>query len=183
MVNVIFATLFVIFSLGLNANEDVDTLLNLRQSQSQAYGTTYTQLEAKVQALLQKHSATSSRSWWQHAIHRFSRLSLQILFILSVWFLIYAMYYFSAQWRLVGIFFTFLTGFLLSLSYYESRLSWGVIKASPASIYMGPDTRYPLCGTIGFLNEVTMIKKHQEWVLVGGHIRGWIRNQDIGYRE
>lgn len=183
MVNRIFTTIFVCWFSFFCMADDVDALNEIRAAQAHAYGSVYSKLEDKAQLILKQNEATSDRAWWHHAIHLISRFTYQLLFIVAVWFLIYTWWYCSAYYIVLGIVLSIITGFLLSLSYYESRLSWGIIKASPASVYIGPDTRYPLCGTLGFLTEVPVHKTHNDWIFVGGRIRGWISSQDIGYRE
>jgi hypothetical protein len=162
---------------------EIETFQAIRRAQKDACGSQYNQLEQQAQTLLRSNHSYSERVWWHHTIHCVSRLLLQIFFILSVWFLFYALWYWSIPRLITALFLIIATGFLLSLSYYESRLKWGIIQTPSASVYLGPDTRYPLCGTLELFTEVPIQAHQQGWVFVNGRIRGWIKNQDIRYTE
>ena len=63
----------------------------------------------------------------------------------------------------------------LAVKYHDRWYAHGIVIQKQGSIFVGPDKKYDVSGTIALADELTILEKRVEWYKVKkGNLSGWV---------
>lgn len=177
----------VFYNMGLiyySLNQLPYALVYLQRAQQNAPSQDYALIAQLVTATNKQLGKPDVASYWYTLLARFvsgvSLLFLQLLF-LGLWYLLF-LCLFSGDKKRKNILLNVIIGLLLALSTVGlfvkaslQRYNGGVVIENEVLLRAGPEMDYDAIGALTNADQVTIIKKVDNWYLIkDGSKRGWI---------
>lgn len=182
----------VLYNMGLNyyaLNQFPQALAYLQRAQQNAPIKDYTLITNQIAHINNQLGKPAYASFWYTFFARFvsgiSLLMLQILF-LTLWYFLWLCFLSKQKKRRRIFLFTLcsilfvMSGIGLFVKASLQRYTGGVIVEKEASLRVGPQSDYEAVDTLVSADQVTIIKKVDNWYLVkSGSKRGWIPKEAL----
>lgn len=139
-------------------------------------------LQHNIMLITQKNPGLSERVC--SLIKALSLSYLQIIF-LGFWFLlfftiIYKRFVYRKTFITLLILFIILLSTIITLKYWLSGTTYGVIVSKQTSLRSGPDTTYQILGTLSETQEVTVQKRSGNYLKISvDRQTGWVEKKNI----
>jgi hypothetical protein len=164
----------------------VQTVKELRNVQRRAQKEDVLKIDTFVDEL--KESAkTSTHKRYSPFIMSFYSVFLalpwmvwQIFFIALWWALLFCGSLVSMRYRILLLALFISAGLVVLGGMYVRDGEWALVKKPQVTMYIGPDTEYPVKVTLFFLEEVYPLKNKERWYYVWSPLgSGWIEKENV----